>query len=158
MANEEAICEELKSRFPFAAESVRVQRTRRVWAEVPYDRFAEVFGHAVGAMQFSIFCTLTGTDDGDRLGVIYHVARPDGTLLNLKTAVPKADPKLETISERFPASVLYERELIDLLGFQVQGLPAGNRYPLQDDWPAGQHPLRKDWNAKMLEQTLKEGE
>jgi Ni,Fe-hydrogenase III component G len=27
----------------------------------------------------------------------------------------------------------------------VEGLPAGNRYPLTDDWPADQFPLRKDW-------------
>ena len=37
---------------------------------------------------------------------------------------------------------------MDLLGFQVQGLTEGSRYPLPDVWPAGQYPLRKDWSAE----------
>ena len=47
--------------------------------------------------------------------------------------------------DRFPAAEIYERELIDLLGAKVAGLPEGKRYPLPDDWPAGEYPLRKDW-------------
>jgi Ni,Fe-hydrogenase III component G len=27
----------------------------------------------------------------------------------------------------------------------VTGLPEGSRYPLPDNWPEGQYPLRKDW-------------
>jgi Ni,Fe-hydrogenase III component G len=34
---------------------------------------------------------------------------------------------------------------MDLLGAQVEGLPAGRRYPLPEDWPQGEYPLRKDW-------------
>ena len=41
---------------------------------------------------------------------------------------------------------------------QVQGLPPGNRYPLPDDWPQGQYPLRKDWNVSMLEGCKPPGE
>ena len=151
MANEEAIVEELKKQFPFMAETLRVQRARRVFATVAYDRFEEVLAYAAKQMQFSMLCTITGTDDGETLGALYHLGRPDGTLLNLKTSVPKAAPNLQTIRSYYPASVLYERELVDLLGFEVAGLPPGNRYPLQDNWPAGQHPLRKDWSMDMLD-------
>jgi Ni,Fe-hydrogenase III component G len=35
--------------------------------------------------------------------------------------------------------------MFDLLGIEFEGLSAGNRYPLPDDWPAGDHPLRKNW-------------
>jgi Ni,Fe-hydrogenase III component G len=38
-----------------------------------------------------------------------------------------------------------------MLGVNVEGLPEGKRYPLPDDWPDGQYPLRKDWNKKMLD-------
>ena len=41
-----------------------------------------------------------------------------------------------------------ERELMDLLGAKVEGLPAGKRYPLSDDWPTDEYPLRKDWKKK----------
>ena len=52
------------------------------------------------------------------------------------------------MSDRFPAAHIYERELVDLLGAKVEGLPPGNRYPLPDDWPEVQYPLRKDWKQE----------
>jgi membrane-bound hydrogenase subunit beta len=39
-----------------------------------------------------------------------------------------------------------------LLGAQVEGLPQSSRYPLPDNWPKGQFPLRKDWKAEMLKE------
>jgi membrane-bound hydrogenase subunit beta len=63
----------------------------------------------------------------------------------MKTAVPKANPVIKTVTDVFPAATLYERELMDLLGAKVDGLPAGRRYPLPEDWPVDQFPLRKDW-------------
>ena len=45
----------------------------------------------------------------------------------------------------YAGAQVYERELVDLFGAQVEGLPPGNRYPLTDDWPTDEHPLRKDW-------------
>jgi Ni,Fe-hydrogenase III component G len=81
------------------------------------------------------------------LSFIYHLAQDTGILLNIKISVPKASPVLMTVSGYFPGAEIYEREVVDLLGAKVEGLPPGNRYPLIDDWPAGQYPLRKDWQA-----------
>ena len=71
-------------------------------------------------------------------------------ILNLKTGVPKENPVLKTIIGYFRGAEIYERELVDLLGVKVEGLPEGKRYPLPDDWPLDQHPLRKDWKAKCI--------
>lgn len=151
MANEETIRQELAAKFPFMAEKIVVKRERRIFAETTADRFMEVFSHAATAMGFSHLCTITGLDEGDNLAFIYHLARPDGTILNLKTAVPKAKPVIKTISSLFPGGAMYEREVVDVLGVQVEGLPPGKRYPLPDNWPAGQYPLRKDWRPEMLD-------
>jgi len=145
MAEEQAILEELTAKFPLLKDKVRVQRVRRLFAQVPSDDVREVFGYLVREMNFPILCTITGLDEGATLGVIYHLARESGIVLNLATSVPKERPALGTVTDYFPAADAYERELVDLLGFQVQGLPAGPRYPLPDDWPAGECPLRKDW-------------
>jgi Ni,Fe-hydrogenase III component G len=51
----------------------------------------------------------------------------------------------------FVGAEIYERELVDLLGVKVEGLPSGNRYPLMDDWPKDQFPLRKDWKPPVEE-------
>jgi Ni,Fe-hydrogenase III component G len=129
-------------------ESVAVLRARRISCQVEYSRFAEAFGILTKDLKFNSLCAITGLDEADKLSVIYHIAREDGTVLNLKTSVDKADPVLRSVTEVFPSADVYERELVDLLGFKVEGLLKGNRYPLTDDWPLDEHPLRKDWKPK----------
>jgi Ni,Fe-hydrogenase III component G len=145
MADEARILESLKAKFDFIADKGRVARERRVWAEAPAERFREVFDFARQELGFSILCTITGLDEKEHLAIIYHLARQDGTVLGLKTSVPRAAPRIRTVSDAFPGCLGYERELVDLLGFEVEGLPPGKRYPLPDNWPAGEFPLRKDW-------------
>ena len=136
MTNEEKIKKELSERFGFSTEQIRVARERRIFLEVPYDQFRRVLEHVVNGMEFRHLCTITGLDDGDTLAFIYHLSHANGTVLNLKTRVPKANPVLQTVTDIFPDGTNYERELVDLLGARVEGLPEGNRYPLPDNWPA----------------------
>jgi len=150
MTDEETIQAELVARFPFMRDKVRVQRPRRVWAEVGQDHFAEVFGCLAREMRFTMLSAITGLDQGETLGLIYHLARENGLVLSLATGVPKAQPVVQTVTPLFACADVYEREVADLLGFQVQGLPQGPRYPLPDGWPAGQYPLRKDWKPESL--------
>lgn len=129
----------------FLAGKVRVQREKRLYAEVDYANFAKVFDLAITGLQFTILCTITGLDEGENLAFIYHLADETGTILNLKTSVPKTAGRIRTVMNYFPCAEIYERELVDLLGAKIEDLPAGTRYPLPDDWPAGEYPLRKDW-------------
>jgi len=141
----EGAAEALVAAFPFLEGKIRVQRERRLWAEVEIKSFREVFDRAVDGLGFIIMCIVTGLDEGEELGFLYHVANESGTILCLHTKAPKSEPVIRSVSDRFPSAHIYERELIDLLGARVEGLPPGNRYPLPDDWPEGQYPLRKDW-------------
>lgn len=150
MANEETIKNELISKFPFISDKLRVQRERRIFVEVEYSRFFEIFNYAVKDMNFSVLCTITGLDEGDNLAFYYHLARRDGTMLNIKTFAPKTNPVIKTVTEFFPAAHIYERELEDMFGAKVEGLKPNSRYPLPDDWPVGQYPLRKDWTQDNL--------
>jgi Ni,Fe-hydrogenase III component G len=147
--SEEDIKQQLIEKFSWLSDKITVPRARRLFADVPAASFTEVFDWAVTKLGFTILATITGLDEGSTLGAIYHIARIDGTVLNLHTSVPREKPVLKTITAYFPAAEAYERELVDLLGMQVDGLPAGNRYPLPDDWPANQFPLRKDWKPEM---------
>jgi membrane-bound hydrogenase subunit beta len=150
LVEEEKIKQQLVERFGLSGEKITVQRERRVWADVPSAEFIDIFNYSVDKLGFVILLTITGLDEGPTLGVIYHIARESGIILNLHTSVPKDKPVIKTISARFPAADAYERELVDLLGMQVEGLPPGNRYPLPDGWPAGQYPLRKDWKSDTI--------
>jgi membrane-bound hydrogenase subunit beta len=150
LSKETTIQQQLCERFDCLKDKVRIPRVRRLFAQVPAANVLEVFEYAVKKLDFTMLATITGLDEGPTLGLIYHLAQENGIVLNLATSVPKDHPVLRTISSYFPAADAYERELVDLLGFQVEGLPQGNRYPLPDDWPAGQYPLRKDWKVDML--------
>lgn len=150
MANEDAIRAELMQRFGLADADVRVARERRIFATVPTARFREALEHVCRKMDFSILCAITGQDEGEHLTFLYHTARLDGTILSLKLAAPKSNPVIPTVTDLYEGGVSYERELVDLLGAKVEGLPPGKRYPLPDGWPEGQYPLRKDWSPEQL--------
>jgi Ni,Fe-hydrogenase III component G len=151
MSEEENIQFELVKKFECLRDKVRIQRVRRLFAHAPAAELPAVFDYVVKTMKFSVLCSITGLDEGATLGLIYILARENGIILSLSTSVPKEKPALKTVTSYFPAADVYEREVIDLLGFQIEGLPESHRYPLTDDWPAGQYPLRKDWKADMLD-------
>jgi Ni,Fe-hydrogenase III component G len=145
MADPAPVAAALAERFPALAGAVATPRPRRVTCLAPPELLLEVLDHAVGALGFDRLCAITGFDERTALAASYALSRPDGTLLSLRTTVPRERPVLPTVTGRFPGAANYERELCDLLGFEVEGLPPGKRYPLPDDWPLDQKPLRKDW-------------
>jgi membrane-bound hydrogenase subunit beta len=144
----------LESRFGYLQDKIREQNERRLWVDVEYSRFLEVFDYAYNELGFKALCTITGLDEGERLAFIYHLYR-GGLILNLKTSIQKDKESIRTIIEYFPGALIYERELVDLLGVKVTGMPEGIRYPLPDDWPANQYPLRKNWDPAVLDQGKK---
>jgi len=150
MKADEDIVAELAATFPFLQGKLRIQRDRRIYCETPVENFREVFGHLFKKMDFTMLTAITGLDLGANLAAMYHLIRPGSSVLNLTVQVPKDNPALPTITDYFPAAEAPERELMDLLGMKVEGLPPGMRYPLPDGWPEGQYPLRKDWKAEQL--------
>ena len=154
MSEAEVVKQKIEQKFNFLKDAVKIQREKRLWVEVNYEKFAEVFDFAVKQLDFLFLSTISGLDEGADLGYIYHLAQGSGMMLNIKTKLQKDSP-IKTISSYFPCAIIYEKELIDLLGAKVSGLPEGVRYPLPDDWPEGQYPLRKDWNQDVLKDGIK---
>jgi membrane-bound hydrogenase subunit beta len=142
--------QQLEEKFVYLKGGLREQGERRLWTEVSYDLFFNVFDYAVRELGFAALCTITGLDEGESLAFIYHLSK-GGLVFNLKTKILKDKESLRTVIDYFPGAAIYEREVVDLLGVRVEGLPEGVRYPLPDDWPAGQYPLRKDWDPKVLD-------
>lgn len=148
---EQNIVDSIVKKYSFMNDKIKIKRARRIFAEVALNNFRQVFDHIVKDLNFNAICMITGLDEGENLSAIYHLTGSSGIVLDLKTSTPKSDPVLRTIGDAFPGAILYERELVDMFGINVQGLPEGHRYPLFDDWPKGQYPLRKDWTADMLD-------
>ncbi len=158
MSSEQQIGSDLVKAFPFLQDKVRTPRARRIFVDVPAERFAEVFEYLYQKAGFTILCTITGLDQGSTLGVLYHLAQAQesATVLTVAIAVPKEAPVIQTVTRTFPAADAYEREMVDLLGMQVEGLAPGHRYPLPDGWPTDVHPLRKDWRPPEEKAVAKE--
>jgi membrane-bound hydrogenase subunit beta len=153
MSEADIVMRELTAKFPALDGHVTVQRDR-VWVDVDRKAFAPVFEHLVKRLGFSCLLMITGLDVGSDLEFIYHLARSRGGIANVKVRCPKGEPH-RTITGTFPGGGIYERELIDLFGAKIEGLPEGSRYPLPDNWPKDEHPLLKDW--KPQEKRAKKG-
>jgi Ni,Fe-hydrogenase III component G len=134
---------------------VRVQREKRLWVEVEYGKFSGLIDFAVKKLELAHLCTITGLDEGEKLSFIYHLSDRSGNMLNIKTGVLKDKESIRSISPLFPGGAIYEREMVDLFGAKVEGIPEGPHYPLPDDWPEGEHPLRKNWDASVLDKEKK---
>jgi membrane-bound hydrogenase subunit beta len=148
--NEQKIKQELEDKFTYLKDAVIIKRKGRIFAQVPLDKFKEVFVYAVKQMHFLALSAITGLDRGDGVfEVIYHLNQEGKVLLNLKVSLNKEDPEINSVTLVCPSADIYERELMDLLGIKVNGLAAGSRYPLPDNWPKGEYPLRKDWKCSI---------
>lgn len=148
------ILEQLKEKYTTFILESSVQNERRIWLEVDINYFRNCLEKFISEDHFSILCTITGLDLVTKFQVIYHMSNENGIMLNIKISVNKEYPVVSTITDLFPAAELSEKELEDLLGIQVDGLVKGRRYPLPDGWTEGQYPLRKDWNASVLDKKI----
>ena len=153
MANDEFI-KSLEAKSKGTVKNIIAPRERRIFAETSLNNLVEVTKmlKELGMINLG---TITGLDSGDNFEVFYHFYNAQGLLFNLKVFTPRNNPKIPSVTSIFPGISLYERELIDLLGIIVEGIEPGRRYPLPDNWPAGQYPLRKDWKGLPSEAEVK---
>lgn len=143
----EAFLKFLAERFDGVVTNVTSPRERRVFAETESENLVRVIQAMKDEWGFVNLGNIIGLDSGERFEALYQLYDAKGLVFNLKTFTPRENPVLPTVTGVFPAVFLYERELMDLLGILVEGTPPGRRYPLPDNWPAGQYPLRKDWKG-----------
>lgn len=154
MPNED-ILKFLEEKLDGIVNNVASPRERRVFGETDLKNIVKVI-QACKDWGFVNLGNIIGLDRTDRFEVIYQLYDGHGLLLNLKTFTPRENPVIPSVSHIFPAVFLYERELMDLFGIQVEGTPPNRRYPLPDDWPVGEYPLRKDWKGLPMEVAAKE--
>ena len=129
-------------------QTVTSKRPRRLYITVPRNQLHEAVS-ALSSEGVQHLSTITGRDTGTAFEVLYHFFITD-SMLTLKTQLPREDPTVDSIMDVFPSAVLYERELLDLLGITARGHPDLRRLVLPDDWPGG-YPLRKDWKPSVEE-------
>ena len=123
--------------------NAKVTNERRVTAITDKQHYREAL-LTLKANDILHLSTITGVDLGEEIAVIYHIDCGEGALLNLKLFLPKNAPNLLSVTDIFPGAILYERDLMEMLGVVVENHPDPRRLFLPEDWPEGNYPLRKE--------------
>jgi NADH-quinone oxidoreductase subunit C len=119
---------------------------RRGMARIDPVRTVEV-AKKMFEMDGARFATATGLDVRDGIDVLYHWAfEPAGVVVTLKALAAGPDITLDSIANDVPAANWIEREMHDLLGVNFPNHPDMRRLILDDSWPEGVYPLRKDFD------------
>lgn len=150
--DEELTMRALAAALPFLRDRVYSPGPLRVFTDwMTPEELPEAARLAHDELDFTRGMHVIGTDEGGDLGFSYLLTGESGVILVLRAKAPKADPRIHSLTGLYPAMLLHERELADLFGAVVEDLPAGQSYPLPDDWPAGQYPMRKEWDPRYFD-------
>lgn len=154
---EQGVLSRLAERFGLD-EGQAVVKSRRIYLGVPEEVFMDALSFLRHELNFDHLITITGLDSGEHFEFLYHVSEPGGILITLKFKTRREDPVvIRSVLPVYPGATFYERELEGLLGVKVEGLPPGRQYPLPDNWPQGQYPMRKDWKPGAAQPTAPGG-
>ena len=127
-----------------------------IWLEIELKDFKEAVS-LLCTIQFPHFAIISGSDIGEEIKLTYHFSiyygeRAKEISLNLATTLPKNNLKIPTITDLIPGAQTSEREIKEMLGVTIEGLPDLPNVFLPQDFPKGVYPLRKDEKgaAKMV--------
>jgi Ni,Fe-hydrogenase III component G len=149
---EESIIDDILIKFPFLENKLISLRPGRIVSPpLMREHFEQIFQFVAEEAGFNRFHLVIGVDDGEDLGFVYVLSNADHIILLLKQKAPKTAPRIKSVCAIFPNALWHERELVDLFGAAVEELPQGPSYPLPDDWPAGNYPLRKEWKVEYFD-------
>jgi len=124
-----------------------------IWLEIERKDFKEAV-RLLCTIQFPHFAIISGSDIGEEIKLTYHFSlyygeRSKEISLNLTTNLPKNNLKIPTITDLIPGAQTAEREIKEMLGVIVEGLPDLANIFLPKDFPKGVYPLRKDETGAM---------
>lgn len=142
--NDQMVIEKAKASLGDKVLDITNPSPRRIFIKLKVEDLLAAVSWLKTEMGITHLATISGVDLGQTFEVLYHFAN-NFVCLNLRTEIPRAEPRLPSICELIPGAILYERELQDMFGIIVENIPDGRTLLLPDGWPEGNYPLRKDW-------------
>lgn len=88
---------------------------------------------------------------------VYYVFadRENALLLIIKAMIDPRKMEIRSVTGRIPAAALYEREIHDLFGIVPVGHPDAKRLVFHGNWPDGEFPLHKEYDARRKPEFVK---
>lgn len=116
---------------------------------VKLDGFRNAVKHICELQEYPHLIVISPGDRGDTVELIYHITIYYGQHLKeisllLSVTLPKSNLKIPTITDMIPGAIYAEREVQEMMGVSVDGIPDNRRLFLPDDFPEGVCPWRQD--------------
>ena len=120
-----------------------------IWITVTPDTFrplVEVLHNEIGYLHISV---ISPSDMGDVIDVEYHFTLFYGipgkeVVINIKVSLPKDKLIIHTLIDMLPGIEFSERDMHDMMGIEITGLPDEGALFLPDEFPKDFYPWRKD--------------
>jgi Ni,Fe-hydrogenase III component G len=141
----DAVIQGIKAKFGGAILDVYEKSPARTYITVDPGRLPDIAEYLYKDLgcRFSI---ATGMHMAQAIEILYHFPLDAAhRFLNLRVILDPDKPAVESLASRVPATEWIEREIHELLGVEFKNHPDMRHLLLADDWPADNHPLRKDW-------------
>ena len=130
---------------------------------VPCEKILEVCKYLRDSEEqlYNLFIDLASIDyskfvkaQPERFALIYHLfSLRFKERVRVKIFIPEANPKVQTITELWPAANWFEREAYDMMGIAFEGHPDLRRILCHDDFIG--HALRKDYPIQKRQKLIK---
>ena len=128
-----------------ALKAVQFRNRSRIYLDVESAAIPEVTRIVFRELGYRLQ-TVTGTDGGDHIELLYHWANDgEGYVLSIRTRIERDNPEIASVAEICKGAEWIEREIWELLGVNFTGHPDLRHLLLRDDWPEGACPLRRDY-------------
>jgi NADH:ubiquinone oxidoreductase subunit C len=137
------VLEALKAKFGDRVD-IFERNERRAFVTVSNDDWIPVTRHMYEVARGRL-TTATGSDRSTGVELLFHFAIDrDGTVVNIRTTLDKPFPKIESLTQYYPAADFIEREILDFLGVEFTGHPDPRKILSSHDRPADFHAMRRD--------------
>ena len=126
----------------------RRDNLNEAYIEVDSTDFRDIC-HGLHVKQHALLRLMFATDERQKDGffriyVVFTVPGSDAFTF-IVLPVKEETPSFPSLTPMIPAAHWYEREIMDLFGLVPVGHPDPRRLVFHEAFPAGAHPLRKDW-------------
>ena len=138
----------INSRIETKSAGLKKNSYNLIWLEIEPNDFKEAV-KLICTIQFPHFAIISGNDIGEEIELIYHFSiyyteRFKEISVNLTTRIPKKILKIPTITDLIAGAQTAEREIKEMFGVTIEGLPDLANIFLPRDFPKDVHPLRRD--------------
>jgi membrane-bound hydrogenase subunit beta len=119
-----------------------------IWMNIDRSVFVDGVKH-LAEFDFPHLAVISGSDMGKTIELIYHFSiyyggRLEELSFNFVVDLPKTKPVIPSLCDIIPGALVTEREIQEMLGVTVSGIPDNRRLFIPEDFPKGVYPWRKD--------------